>query len=109
RSVEVERLGDHPVQSVYLGFVTVEELEEAGLSAGCPLDPEELQLADPPLDFNQIENQLIAPERCALTHGHQLRGLEMRVAQAGAIFGRLGERSEGVDRGGQLVAHQFQS
>ena len=40
---EAERLGHHPVQSLDLGVVAVEELQEAGLSAGRPLDPQELQ------------------------------------------------------------------
>jgi len=83
-------------------------LQEAGLSAGRPLGPQELQFPDTPLDLDQVEDQLIAPERGTLAHRHELRRLEVRVAQAGQSFMRLGERGQGVDRGDRLVANELE-
>ena len=105
---EAERLGHHAVERLDLGVVAVEELEEAGLRAGRPLDPQELQLGEPLLDLAQVEDQLVAPERRALADRHELRRLEVGVAQAGQRLVPLGEPCQGVDRGGRLVADDLQ-
>ena len=105
---EAERLGHHPVERLDLGVVAVEELEEAGLRAGRPLDPQELQLGEPMLDLAQVEDQLVAPERRALADRHELGRLEVGVAQAGQRLVPLGELGQGVDRGDRLVADDLE-
>ena len=60
------------------------------------------------LDLAQVEDQLVAPERGALADRHELRRLEVGVAQAGQRLVRLGEPAQGVDRGGRLVADDLQ-
>ena len=105
-SVEAERGGDHAVEGLDLGVIPVEQGQEAGLGAGRPLDAQEPELGASTLDFPEVEDQLVAPERRPLAHGHELGRLEVGVAQAGKVLPPDGEVREGVDRRDEPVADQ---
>ena len=106
RLVEPERRGHPAVERLDLGVVAVEEGQEARLGAGRPLDAEEFQVGDPPLDFAEVEDQLIAPEGRPLADRHELGGLEVGVAQAREILPASREVGQGVDRADEPVADQ---
>ncbi len=106
RLIELERLGDLAVQRLDLGVIPLEQREKARLGAGRPLDAQEFQLPQPVLDFLEVKDQLMAPERRALAHRDQLRGLEVGVAEAGQVLPASGEVGQGVDRADDPVADQ---
>ena len=72
-----------------------------------PFTPRNRKLGDPALDLAKVEDQLVAPERRPLAHGHELRRLEVGVAQARQVLPAAGEVGEGVDGRDEPVADQW--
>ncbi len=73
-----------------------------------PFTPRNFSVVDATLDLVQVENEFIAPERRPLADRHELRGLKMRVAEAGQVLPALGERRQRIDRADELVADKPQ-
>ena len=61
----------------------MEKLHEAGLRAGCAAAAEEPDGCDHVVQLFEVEHQVLKPERRALADGDELRGLIVRVAEAG--------------------------
>jgi hypothetical protein len=55
----------------------------------------------------EIGLQILQPEGGALAHGHQLRGLKMRVAQAGHVGMYLSAKSQRLRMNGQQFAPEI--
>ena len=66
-----------------LSCVAVEERDEGRLRARRPLAAEEPQLLGAAHDLAMVEREVLQPQARALADRRRLRGLEVRVAEAG--------------------------
>ena len=80
---EAHAAGDAAVELGDLLLVAVEQVEEAGLCPGGPLDAPELQRLQAVEHLLRVEEEVLHPQRDAFAHGGQLRGLKVRVREAG--------------------------
>ena len=80
---EAHAAGDATVELGDLLLVAVEQVEEARLRSGGPLDAPELQRLQAVEHFLRVEEEVLHPQRDAFAHGGQLRGLKVRVCEAG--------------------------
>ena len=71
------------VEVAHLLIVSVEQLEEARLRAGGALHAPELKRIETVQQLFGVEQELLHPERDPLAHRGELRGLEVRVGEAG--------------------------
>lgn len=100
--VETGLLSNKLVQLFHLVVVTVEDLEERGLSTSGTLDTTEAQVITRPLQVAQIHQQVLNPQRCTLANRHELCGLSVGETQAGQVFVFLGESGQLVNHNGEL-------
>ena len=98
-----------PVQLPDLVMIAVEQLEEARLCAGRPLDPAELQRLEAVQHLLGVEEKVLHPQRDPLADRRELRGLEVRVREAG--HGAVAARSfaEGDEHRLQATEQQLQA
>ena len=64
-------------------MIAVEQLQEARLGSGRPLDAPELQRVQPVEHLLGVEHEILHPQGDPLADGRELRRLEMRVGEAG--------------------------
>ena len=81
--VEAEIGSDPAVHFVDLRAVAVKEREEAGLGTGRAAAAQETDGREHVVQLFHVEHQFLKPERGALSDGHKLRGLVVRIAEAG--------------------------
>lgn len=60
-------------------MVPLKKLQEAGLSAGGPLDPAETQVVTGSLQVTHVHGQVLQPQTCSLSNRGQLGGPVDRV------------------------------
>lgn len=99
---EASLLSDELIQSLDLVVVTVEDLEEGGLSTGGTLDTTEAQVITGTLKVAQIHQQILDPETSTLTNGNQLSGLTVSETQSGQVLVLLSKLGQLVDDNSQL-------
>src|SRR5439155_9288194 len=78
---ELERLCDPTVQLSHFLVVAVEQFEEARLRPGGPLAAPEGQRRYPLPERRGVEREILEPERGALPHRRELRGLEVGIGE----------------------------
>src|SRR5690606_36606465 len=73
---EAHLLGDAAVELLDLVVVAAEQRQEARLRAGRPLRAAERQPVAAALQFFEVEDEVVQPQRRALADGRELRRLE---------------------------------
>ena len=99
---EASLLGDELVKALDLAVVTVEDLEEGGLSTGGTLDTTEAEVVTGTLEVAQIHQKILDPETSTLTNGDQLGGLTVGETKAGQVLVLLSELGQLVDDDSEL-------
>ena len=75
-------------------MVTVEELQEGGLCAGCALDPSHLEAFSLETESLEIEQEVLQPQAGSFADRGRLGGLEMGHAEGrfvGPLLGKCGK------------------
>jgi hypothetical protein len=94
---KAESFGNPSVEGAHLVVVTVEELEEGGLGAGCALDPSHLEAVPLETEPLEVEQEVLQPHTGSLADSGWLGGLEMGHAEGRFVGPLLGEDGEGRD------------
>ena len=94
-------LGNLLLQLLDLLVVSLEQLQEGGLSTGGTLGAQQLQCGDAVLHLLQIHKKIVHPKGSPLADGDQLGRLEMGEAQSGHSLILVG-------KGGQMGNHLHQ-
>ena len=74
------------IEALYLCLIAVEQAHVACLRARCSLDAKKRQGRVKLFERREVERELVQPQARALSHGGELRGLKMGVAQGREVF-----------------------
>ena len=92
-----------------LPAVAAQQLHEASLRTGGALAAQQRKRGDAVLDFLKIHVKLVEPQGRTLTHGGQLRRLQMRVGQSRQVLVPLSEAREQVHDVEDLAPDDFKA
>ncbi len=90
-------------------MVVAEQLEERRLGSRGALAAAEPQRLQPVAQLLDVEAEVLHPERGALAHGGELRGLEVRVGEAGEVGRADREALQRGEHGDQPAEQQAQA
>ncbi len=90
-------------------MISVEQLHKAGLGPGRPLAAQQRKVVDDKVQFFEIQQQILEPERGTLAHGDGLGRLKMGKAEGRQVTILCGKIRQRRDRTDQTVPDQAQS
>ena len=99
---ETSLLSNKLVQLFNLVVITVEDLEEGGLSTSGTLDTTEAQVITRPFQVAQIHQQVLDPQGCTLANRHELCGLPVGETQTRQVLVFIGKCGQLVNHNGEL-------
>ena len=99
-------LTDGPIEPID-PVVVAEQLEEGGLRARRAADAAESECVEPELELLQVEDEILQPERAALSDRRRLGRLEVGVPEGGHVAVAAGEVGERLDAEHDPVANEL--